>query len=222
MGRISSAVEIPEDRCRHSLPENGRYSTEPHNYHRLSPSISRSRSPSYSRSPPTRYDDRKKQFLDRDYRSGRHGESESDEELKSLGFEEYRRLKRQKLRKLLRNCIWNSTPSPPRDPEESSDLEPEDEITRKVEEEKENIEDNKLKSGYKRVSSNSSESESASGNLFLVQRYVEWGGSVFFKCRGNDGGSSSFSYGSRADDFYSHSSLSYDKEIADNVVERSP
>ncbi|CAA3006172.1 Hypothetical predicted protein [Olea europaea subsp. europaea] len=212
MGRISSAVEIPEGHRRHSYRENGRYSPESHNYHRRSPSrgrsMNRSRSSSYSRSPPNRYrrsspdyssysrrsprpdetlesygrnihayddrktlksdgrngnryDDRKKQFLDRDYRNG-HGESESDEELKSLGFEEYRRLKRQKLRKLLRNCIWNSTPSPPRDPKQSSDLEPEDEITRKFEEEKENREDNKLKSGSKRLNSNSSESESES------------------------------------------------------------
>lgn len=47
--------------------------------------------------------------------------SESDEDLKGLPFEEYRRLKRQKLRKMLKNCIWNCTPSPPRsenDPEE--------------------------------------------------------------------------------------------------------
>ncbi|KAL2556766.1 NF-kappa-B-activating protein-like [Forsythia ovata] len=109
-----------------------------------------------------RYDDRQKQFLDRDYRNGRHGESESDEELKSLGFEEYRRLKRQKLRKLLRNCVWNCTPSPPRDPNQSSDLEHDDEITRKIEEEKEIKEDNKLKSGSKRLSSDSSASESES------------------------------------------------------------
>ncbi|VFR02098.1 unnamed protein product [Cuscuta campestris] len=50
--------------------------------------------------------------------------SESDEDLKGLPFEEYRRLKRQKLRKMLKNCIWNCTPSPPRtenDPEEDED-----------------------------------------------------------------------------------------------------
>ncbi|KAJ3705954.1 hypothetical protein LUZ61_009659 [Rhynchospora tenuis] len=40
--------------------------------------------------------------------------SESDEELKGLTYFEYRRVKRQKLRKKLRNCIWNVTPSPPR------------------------------------------------------------------------------------------------------------
>ncbi|CAA3006820.1 Hypothetical predicted protein [Olea europaea subsp. europaea] len=195
MGRISSAVEFPEDRRLHSHRENGRRFPESHNYHRRSPS--RSRSPSYSSSPPNdvynryrrsspdyssyprrsprpdetlqsdgrnrnRYDDGKKPFLDRGYKNIRHGESESDEELKCLGFEEYRRLKRQKLRKLLRNCIWNSTPSPPRDPNQSSDLEPEDEITRKVEEDKENREDNKLKSGSKKLSRDSSESESES------------------------------------------------------------
>ncbi|KAF3324090.1 NF-kappa-B-activating protein [Carex littledalei] len=40
--------------------------------------------------------------------------SESDEELKGLTYFEFRRLKRQKLRKQLKNCIWNATPSPPR------------------------------------------------------------------------------------------------------------
>ncbi|XP_043698125.1 NF-kappa-B-activating protein-like [Telopea speciosissima] len=39
--------------------------------------------------------------------------SESDEELKGLSYEEHRRLRRQKLRKSLKKCIWNSTPSPP-------------------------------------------------------------------------------------------------------------
>ncbi|KAJ4956579.1 hypothetical protein NE237_013362 [Protea cynaroides] len=49
----------------------------------------------------------------RDFRNGRLSESESDEDLKGLSYEEQRRLKRQKLRKNLKNCIWNSTPSPP-------------------------------------------------------------------------------------------------------------
>lgn len=42
------------------------------------------------------------------------GSSDDGEDLKGLSFEEYRRLKRLKLRKKLKNCIWNVTPSPPR------------------------------------------------------------------------------------------------------------
>ncbi|XP_050373135.1 uncharacterized protein LOC126790826 [Argentina anserina] len=57
-------------------------------------------------------------------RDGRRPESEeSDEELKGLNFEEFRRLKRQKLRKGLRSCIWNVTPSPPRTENDELDLE---------------------------------------------------------------------------------------------------
>jgi NF-kappa-B-activating protein C-terminal domain len=41
-------------------------------------------------------------------------ESGSDEELKGLSYFEFRRLKRQKLGKQLKHCIWNVTPSPPR------------------------------------------------------------------------------------------------------------
>ncbi|KAF8019885.1 hypothetical protein BT93_G0545 [Corymbia citriodora subsp. variegata] len=58
---------------------------------------------------------KKRPYLDRDYRgNGRFSESDSDEELKGLSTEEYRRLKRQKMRKALRFSIWNCTPSPPR------------------------------------------------------------------------------------------------------------
>ncbi|KAL6191385.1 hypothetical protein ACLB2K_037776 [Fragaria x ananassa] len=60
---------------------------------------------------------------DRD-RNGRRPELEdSDEELKGLNFEEFRRLKRQKLRKALRGCIWNVTPSPPRNEYDEFELE---------------------------------------------------------------------------------------------------
>ncbi|KAL6188924.1 hypothetical protein ACLB2K_040315 [Fragaria x ananassa] len=60
---------------------------------------------------------------DRD-RNGRRPELEdSDEELKGLDFEEFRRLKRQKLRKALRGCIWNVTPSPPRNEDDEFELE---------------------------------------------------------------------------------------------------
>lgn len=58
---------------------------------------------------------KKRPYLDRDYRgNGRFSESDSDEELKGLSTEEYRRLKRQKMRKAMKFCIWNCTPSPPR------------------------------------------------------------------------------------------------------------
>lgn len=40
-------------------------------------------------------------------------DSDDDEELKGLSYEEYRRVKRMKLRKSLKNCIWRITPSPP-------------------------------------------------------------------------------------------------------------
>ncbi|XP_047970568.1 NKAP family protein-like [Salvia hispanica] len=53
-----------------------------------------------------------------------------DEELKGLPYEEYRRLKRQKLRESFKNCVWNCTPSPPRGPEE--DFVGEDETHSKV------------------------------------------------------------------------------------------
>ncbi|KAG6424936.1 hypothetical protein SASPL_115359 [Salvia splendens] len=156
MGRISSAVEIPDRRRR-----NGGYSPDSRSYpwrnrscspspiHRGGPSrsvrFSRSRSPTgnghnrYRRSSPdysypsikgTRnsgerrnysYDNRKTSHLDRDNRNEQHVESDSDEELKGLPYEEYHRLKHQKLRKSLKNCIWNCTRSPPRGPDENSD-----------------------------------------------------------------------------------------------------
>lgn len=48
-------------------------------------------------------------------------DSEDDEELKGLTFPEYRRLKRQKLRKKLKNCVWQVTPSPPRSERDRSE-----------------------------------------------------------------------------------------------------
>ncbi|XWS46836.1 hypothetical protein CRYUN_Cryun14cG0102400 [Craigia yunnanensis] len=111
-------------------------------------------------------------YLDRDYRNGKHSESESDEELKGLNFEEYRRLKRQKMRKAMKICIWENTPSPPRN--EDDDLEDKaDEILGKygVEngDEKSDSDKEKEKKSNKRVKaksesekSGSSESESES------------------------------------------------------------
>ncbi|XP_073023077.1 uncharacterized protein [Primulina eburnea] len=152
MARISSAVEIPQDRRRRNI----RYSPESRqsNWRNRSRSRSRSRSPNhvsgrgrsygsrspynngydrYNRSSPDysypaidgtlksgerneiNYDNRRNNYLDRDFRNGHDMDPQSDEELKGLGYEEYRRLKRQRLRKNLKTCIWNCTPSPPRD-----------------------------------------------------------------------------------------------------------
>ncbi|GAB4841592.1 hypothetical protein Ancab_022306 [Ancistrocladus abbreviatus] len=82
-------------------------------------------------------------YLNRDgYHNGRVGDDgESDEELRGLSFEERRRLKRQKLRKMLKNCIWNATPSPPRDENDYEfDREDEDDdvVSEKEVEEREN------------------------------------------------------------------------------------
>ncbi|KAG2330834.1 hypothetical protein Bca4012_019592 [Brassica carinata] len=71
-------------------------------------------------------------YLDRDHRRGRRSDSDSDEELKGLSHEEYRRLKRLKMRKSGKYCIWKNTPSPPRDPNEvESDENADDEVPEK-------------------------------------------------------------------------------------------
>ncbi|KAH6793930.1 Ras-induced vulval development antagonist protein [Perilla frutescens var. hirtella] len=116
MGRISSAVEIP-DRHRHNGNGYSRYRRPSPDY--SYPSLEETRHSGERKK--FNYDSRNKSYLDRDYRNERQAESDSDEELKGLPYEEYRRLKRQKLRKSLKNCIWNCTPSPPRDPNENSD-----------------------------------------------------------------------------------------------------
>ncbi|KAL3827955.1 hypothetical protein ACJIZ3_016757 [Penstemon smallii] len=214
MGRISSAIEIPQhrrtedrryspDTRRHGngrySPDSrrtagGRYSPDSPRHHRRNRSYSRSRSPMrFSRSPsvsPPRngynryrrsspdysypsldetlksgekklfnYANGKNHYLDRDNRNGRYAECESDEELKGLGFEEYRRLKRQKLRKKLLNSFWNCTPSPPRDPNEKSDGELEEDIGGDYE--KQNTEGTKVKSGRKKEVESRSGSESS-------------------------------------------------------------
>lgn len=101
------------------------------------------KSPTYEPLRTSRYEDQDRRnrvtpFLDRGRRNGRFSDSESDEELKGLSFEEYRRLKRQKMRKNLRKCIWNATPSPPRKESENQHPEQEpDEISLKYAEEDE-------------------------------------------------------------------------------------
>ncbi|KAM7466581.1 hypothetical protein LguiB_014143 [Lonicera macranthoides] len=191
MGRISSAVEIPEERHR-SHRDDRRYSPDYSPYSdrrrltsRRSPSRSRSpinghkrydnspiyrhsSSPDYTkrgRSPRSetlrsddnrpKYSEQKKPYLDRDYtnRRARVG-SESDEELKGLSFEDYRWQKRQKMRKSLRNCIWNVTPSPPRNGNEPID---DDKDSSGEENERDNI---KLKVELKKSESGSSSKES--------------------------------------------------------------
>ncbi|KAF5937407.1 hypothetical protein HYC85_024913 [Camellia sinensis] len=144
----------------------------------------RSYSPDYSnprRSPRSEtlkserkfgYGDRKNRdappYLDRDYRNERvpEAEPESDEELRGLSFEDYRRLKRQKLRKMftLKSYVWDLTPSPPRHENDPYEQEPE-EITDKYEEEKGNSSDSsdKVKDrGAKSDPNSESESESES------------------------------------------------------------
>ncbi|KAM3303266.1 NF-kappa-B-activating protein [Capsicum chacoense] len=187
MGRLSSAVEFPDDNHRrHRYNADRRYSPHRRRSRSRSP-ISRSRSPVYSpyrvgqqqqngrtnrrsispyrsyrrpqspiNEPPRRFGRGKKPYLDRD-----HADSDSDEELKGLNFEEYRRLKRQKLRKQLKNCIWNCTPSPPRNKAEAEEDYVEEiyEFGDKIEEDmvvkKENV-------SKKDVSGSESESESES------------------------------------------------------------
>ncbi|CAN4119116.1 unnamed protein product [Withania somnifera] len=202
MGRLSSAIEFPDDSHRSRRNCNGsRYSPQrrsPERYSRryrspsssrspmrnrnpsLSRSRSRSRSPVYSpyraqqpkgrsnqrsfspyrrsspiNEPPRRFGRGKKPYLDREGR--RTADSESDEELKGLSFEEYRRLKRQKLRKQLKNCIWNCTPSPPRKENEPEYDELDDEVSEK------NVElatkDGEFRKGEKTLNTKSTRSE---------------------------------------------------------------
>lgn len=194
MGRPSSIIEIPERRHRSSryTPDS---ESEKNRSRRRSPSydnydrhrtrdrdLHRSDSPEYGnhrRSPranggpnglPKRFgrngDERGRSFPNR---NGRWSDSEgSDEELKGLPYEEFRRLKRQKLRKMLKDCIWNVTPSPPRDPN-SDDIEIEVFETDKVEEildkgkGESNVKDKvKSESGSESEHSRSTESESES------------------------------------------------------------
>ncbi|KAJ6806410.1 uncharacterized protein M6B38_174365 [Iris pallida] len=80
--------------------------------------VSPSRRSPRSRTPPLR--NNRRRSPDYTYtggasakNSGHFSSSSDDEELKGLPYSEYRRLKRQKLRKKLKSCIWRTTPSPP-------------------------------------------------------------------------------------------------------------
>ncbi|EOX94731.1 hypothetical protein QUC31_004656 [Theobroma cacao] len=190
--RRRSPVEIPERRHRFDR-ENGRYASESddstdYRRRRHSPSYDiynrgqpRKRHPSESpdgrnprrRSPvhdrplnslPKEFG-KNRNYLDRDYRNGKHSESESDEELKGLNVEEYRRLKRQKMRKTMKFCVWENTPSPPRN--EDDDLEDKaDEISENHAEENDNEKSNsdkeKEKKSTKRVKVKTESEKSAS------------------------------------------------------------
>ncbi|CAN4120112.1 unnamed protein product [Withania somnifera] len=204
MGRLSSAIDFPDDTHRSRRNGNGRrYSPQwrsPEQYLRrykspsrsrspirnrnpnLSLSRSRSRSPAYSpyrgqqpngrinrrsfspyrgsspiNEPPRRFVGRgKKPYLDR-----RTADSDSDEELKGLSYEEYRRLKRQKLRKQLKNCIWNCTPSPPRKENEPENDDTDEELSAlKIFELATNNDESR--NSEKRLNTKASESESES------------------------------------------------------------
>ncbi|XP_073292238.1 uncharacterized protein [Primulina huaijiensis] len=197
MPKISSAVEIPEDRRRRNLrysPESYRHDRRNRSYSRSPSHIRvrgrgyRSRSPydngydRYNRSSPDysypvidrtlksgeineiNYDNRTKNYLDRDFRNGHDADPESDEDLKGLGYEEYRRLKRQRLRKHLKKFIWNCTPSPPRDSNIALDGKLEDDG---VEDDRLDKEGAKVKPSIKKLSesepaSKSTDSESES------------------------------------------------------------
>lgn len=101
-------------------------------------------------------------YLDRGgSRNLRNSESESDEELMGLSFEERRRLKRQKMRKnIARYCIWTLTPSPPRD-ENEEDLEGQaDEISERYGEDEEKSDFSEKEKGKARDGKGVSESDS--------------------------------------------------------------
>ncbi|OWM77852.1 hypothetical protein CDL15_Pgr018419 [Punica granatum] len=217
MGRLESAIEIPDDRSRF-YSDNGHYSPRRdgspdyrRRTSRRSPSYesygrqsnrrevdyardSRSRSPSYDRyenrayrrdrsDSPDRRSARSRETLDHslprrfgrkrphlDRGNGRLSESESDEELKGLSTEEYRRLKRQKMRKALKFCIWNCTPSPPRRGEEEAEEKAEEIDERYGEDlEKSESSDRERQNGKKKDRSESesqgSESESESESV---------------------------------------------------------
>ncbi|XP_050238569.1 uncharacterized protein LOC126688047 [Mercurialis annua] len=110
--RRSPSYHNYDDRHRETNRRHYR-SSSPDDYR--SPRRRRSPSPRIEKtldSLPRKFGGRGRAYLDR---NGRDSESESDEELKGLSFEERRRMKRQKMRKNIeRYCIWSITPSPPR------------------------------------------------------------------------------------------------------------
>ncbi|XP_066399532.1 uncharacterized protein [Miscanthus floridulus] len=164
-------------------------------YRDRSPSPYRNRRRDHSPSPyherrgrsPSPYRDRRRQWSpyhndrgrDRDrvlpVRSGGGAwsdEEDDDKELQGLSYFEYRRLKRQKLRKSKKRCIWNITPSPPRveGDEENygySDVEEENKVSPKglpEASEEESKDKSESESGESDSLSESSESEASKRN----------------------------------------------------------
>lgn len=101
-------------------------------------------------------------YLDRDHRNGRRSDSDSDEELKGLSHEEYRRHKRLKMRKSAKFCFWENTPSPPRDQNEDSDENADEVLDKNGGEKDDKVKERKGKSGSE---SDSGKSESESDGL---------------------------------------------------------
>ncbi|XP_057507392.1 uncharacterized protein LOC130790466 [Actinidia eriantha] len=163
--RRSRSFSQSRSRSRSRSPTNGYSRYENNSDDRRN----RRSSPDYSnprRSPRFETLDRKNRdapYLDRDYRNRRVPEAESDEELRGLSFEDYRRLKRQKLRKTftVKSYVWDVTPSPPRDERAWYDQEPED-ITEKNEEEKESSDSSDREKGREAKSKVASELDSKS------------------------------------------------------------
>nr|CAD1825931.1 unnamed protein product [Ananas comosus var. bracteatus] len=146
--RLASTVEIPE-RSRVSRSRSPLPNADDDDRRRGPRQNPRSETPPPRRRSRSSYQDRRRRWSpyhdcpsrnDKPYGSRDDDDSEEDdEELKGLSYFEYRRLKRQKLRKKLKNCIWTVTPSPPRSEREQSELfdEPDGASDSPVEEEEE-------------------------------------------------------------------------------------
>nr|CAD1825927.1 unnamed protein product [Ananas comosus var. bracteatus] len=146
--RLASTVEIPE-RSRVSRSPSPHLDADDDDRRRGPRRNPRSETPSPRRCSRCPYQDRRRRWSPYHDRPSRNGKpygsrddddsEEDDEELKGLSYFEYRRLKRQKLRKKLKNCIWTVTPSPPRSEREQSELfdEPDGASDSPVEEEEE-------------------------------------------------------------------------------------
>lgn len=90
--------------------------------------------------------------------------SSEDEDLKGLSYFEYRRIKRQRLRKKLKNCIWRVTPSPPGSDRELSEP-PQEEPERSTDPPSEDDKVNRKESGSEGSDgSGSSSDDSDSGS----------------------------------------------------------
>ncbi|OAY66022.1 UPF0396 protein [Ananas comosus] len=168
--RLASTVEIPE-RSRVSRSPSPLPDADDDDRRRGPRRNPRSETPPPRRRSRSPYQDRRRQWSPYHDRPSRNGKpygsrddddsEEDDEELKGLSYFEYRRLKRQKLRKKLKNCIWTVTPSPPRSEREQSELfdEPDGASDSPVEEEEE--EEKKVeKKGAKERSASSGSDES--------------------------------------------------------------